>query len=219
MITLPPDIINRHEDIEQWCSRGIVMARVNGEDWAPFWYRGYDARNGRYNVSLEAFDGHGYMVPYTEVAVHWPQCGSVNLPTYRCAVHVQRLTQKQYCRTYTPRGVQVIVPRAWEAGRMHGLRNALKPPNETVAMAVFNPQRVTYEEAEDRIRHHGWLSCAITNRLIVAGDKSGKRMFYYNGELVATGSDGVLHPQRNMDVALGRVMKLLDGRYHAIANQ
>ena len=54
---------------------------------------------------------------------------------------------------------------------------------------------------------------AISPRVIVAGDATGKRMFYYNGMLAATASGGVLHPVGD-EVPVRKIAKLLEGHYH-----
>ncbi len=222
MIRLPDDITNRPEDIDQWCSRGVIMALRHGQ-WEPHWYIRNDRGSRRTVVIAAPLDGSDEERTFalSEVAVHWPRCGAVNIPQYRAAAFVQRLTRKQYCRTYTPGGTKTVFPRAWDVARALGYRGTFKPDNHVVARAVFDPGHVDYDQAERRITSEDWVSVALTPRVIVAGDKSGKRMFYYNNDLVATMQEGVVYQQPGtVPAALSKVMKHLDGRYaHVVSNQ
>jgi hypothetical protein len=82
-----------------------------------------------------------------------------------------------------------------------------------LARACFDPQYPDLGTAEALLGSGAKVSVALNPRLIVAGDKSGKRMFYYNGQLAATASDGILHPMGEA-VPMRRIAKMLEGRYH-----
>jgi hypothetical protein len=80
------------------------------------------------------------------------------------------------------------------------------------------PEYPSLEEAEARLSSGDSVTVAISPTIIVAGDRTGKRMFYFNGDLCATACEGVLYPVDG-GVAVNRIVKLTEGRYTYHANQ
>ena len=214
MIPLPSDATTA--DVEQWCSRGVVMIDDLKRPPFPAWF---STVTGRRVVLAQTFFGDGVEVPHTQVSVHWPRCGSVNLPGMHYAVHAARRTQRQYRRTWYVGGLVVETPRAWDVAKWKGsVPHASGTSPKLLAEACFHPQYFDYAEADRMLTSEEKVSVALTPRVIVAGDKSGKRMFYYNGVLAATASDGTLYPA-GPAVPVRKVAKLLEGRFYVAAHQ
>lgn len=212
MIPLPRDATA--QDIEQWCNRGVVMFD-NGGTPSPAWY--HSVSPGRM-VEIRPLDSMEHqLVPFTSISVHWPLCGSVNLPGLHYAVHAARQAQRQYRRTWHVAGLDVTTPRAWDVAKFMGLtpRNMNLQPG-LLARGCFYGEYPVLPEAE-RMLGNTHISVALSPRLIMAGDKDGKRMFYYNGQLAATASENVLYPVGE-DTPVRRIAKLLEGLYHVAPN-
>lgn len=209
MIPIPADATV--PDIEQWCARGVVMVVLPDRTF-PAWYRGVTA--GRIVEVAELGTDAPRMVPLTSIRVHWPRCGSVNLPGTHYAVHAARLTQRQYRRTWHVDALNVVTPRTWDVARFTGSNpGALGIRPDTLATACFAPEYPSLDEAEDRINAGRAVSVAITPSVIMAGDAGGKRMFYYHGELLATGYDHQLHVVGPI-AKVRRITKLTGDRYY-----
>jgi hypothetical protein len=214
MIPLPSDATSA--DVEQWCSRGVVMIDDTKRPPFPAWFSTVSSRR---NVLVQAFGGESAEYPYTQVSVHWPRCGSVNLPGMHYAVHAARRTQRQYRRTWHVAGLHVITPRAWDVAKWKGTVPAASgTPPKLLAEACFHPAYFDYAEADRMLLSEEKVSVALTPRVIVAGDKSGKRMFYYNGALAATASAGTLYPS-GPAVPVRKIAKLLEGRFYVAEHQ
>lgn len=214
MIPLPHDATQA--DIEQWCSRGVVLVSDEKGGYTPAWYSTVSSRR-----VVEALDlhGNGMLVPFTRIFVHWPRCGSVNLPGLHYAVHAERRTQRQYRRTFFNAGLHIVTPRAWDVAKFAGsVPTSTMVPPKKVAEACFTPVYYGYSEAEALITSEQKVTVALTPRVIMAGDKSGKRMFYYNGVLAATAVDGMLHPA-GQAVPVRKIAKLLEGRFYVSEHQ
>jgi hypothetical protein len=209
MIPLPHDAT--HTDIDQWCSRGVVMVEDEKGGFFPAFFGTVSSRRV---VEAVKMDGDHVLVPYNRVYVHWPRCGSINLPGLHYAVHAARRTQRQYRRTFFNSGLFITTPRSWDVAKFVGaVPTATMVPPKVVAEACFSPVYYGYAEAEALITSEQKVSVALTPRVIMAGDKSGKRMFYYNGVLAATAVDGMLHPA-GQAVPVRKIAKLLEGRFY-----
>jgi hypothetical protein len=207
MIPLPRDA--SATDIDQWCNRGVVMVDT-AAGIRPAWF--CSITPGR-SVEVRYLDDQSIEVVLpTALSVHWPICGSVNIPGKHYAVHAARQAQRQYRRTWHVAGLDVTTPRGWDVAKFINTtpRSMAHKPDD-LARACFLGTYLTYSEAE-ALLGVSHVSVALNPRLIVAGDASGKRMFYYNGQLAATASDGVLHPVGE-DVPVKRIMKALEGLY------
>lgn len=214
MIVLPMDA--SPTDIDQWCGRGIIMYTDPATGTPlPGWYRG---THGPAVIRLLPLTPGGtaaeVAVMRGDCYVHWPRCGSVNMPGLTYAVHAERLPQRQFRRTWGVSGLRVTAPRAWDVAKALGQRADMplcSPQN--VACGCFFPDYPSLDEAEAMIGSGQRISVALTPRIILAGDMEGKRMFYYNGIIAATAERGSLYPLGD-EVPFKRVVKLLEGRYH-----
>lgn len=213
MIHLPLDA-NRN-DIDQWCSRCVVMVKNEEDDeYVPAWYQGFEPES-RTVVVTEVVSQRTSSVPIARVAVHWPLCGSVNLPTPSYAVHCARLTQKQYRRSWNLGQLDIDIPRRWDVAKFTGSHpEFLKPHPHALAKACFLPEYPSVAEAYGMIDRGERVTVAINRHVIVAGDASGKRMFYYHGELTATACNGTIYPVGDMR-GLQRVLKATGGVLNA----
>jgi hypothetical protein len=207
-----------HRDIDQWFGRGVVMATISpGEPPIPALFLGV---NDDTNVVVQSLLGANelrYTLPYTSVAGFWPMCGSVNVPEYGLAVQVNRLTTKQFRRTFNSQCVEIRIPRHWEAHRFLGREGRPRDGGVNfsfVARACTLAEYPSFDEACRRIDSGEWFSVAISRRFIVAGDPSGKRIFYYDGEAAATAIDGQLYPMGDVAV-INRLEKVTGGTYRA----
>jgi hypothetical protein len=148
-----------------------------------------------------------------DMFVDWPLCGSVNLPCSAYAVHVDRLTQRQYRRTFHRNGTQIVIPRQWDVARwLNTVPDFGFVSDRDLAEACFFPTYYTLDEAFALLDKGEKLTVAINPRVIVAGDQTGKRMFYYNGLLAATAHGDRLFPCGD-ELLVRRIIKLTDGRY------
>lgn len=216
MIPLPNDATPN--DVEQWCSRGVVLVRSDAspnDPPRPAFYMSAASTS----VEVQYLDGSTRIVPRTAVYVHWPRCGSVNIPGKPFAVHAARLAQRQYRRTFHVNGLSIVTPRLWDIARfLNGGLSSASVSSQDLAAACFNPVYPSLDEAEHMLTRESVVTVAVTPSIIIAGDRTGKRMFYFNGELVATSADGAVH-SIGTGAALKRVMKLIDGRYYAYTNR
>ena len=145
MIPIPDDA--NHSDIEQWCNRGVVMVREGTSDYVPHWYLGCDARR---RVSVQPLEGEQRNLTSAEfVSVHWPRCGSVNIPGKHYAVHAARRTQRQYRRTWHVGGLNIITPRSWDVARfMSAVPTAMTTSARLLAQACFRAEYPDYRHAD-----------------------------------------------------------------------
>jgi hypothetical protein len=213
MIPVPQDA--SRQDIDQWCSRTVVMVPHNGV-YVPGFYMGCsESRTVNVEPLNNAAHGDRISVPHGAVRVTWPLCGSVNLTERGYAVHAARITQKQYRRSWHVTGLRIVTPRAWDVAKRFGLTPERFKPNEfDMAVACFNPVYPSMDEAEASIARGDVLSVAVNRNLIVVGDTDGKRMFYVDGVLAATASGGRLFPA-GTERSYYRVLKATEGRYAA----
>ena len=218
MQPLPSDI--SRQDMDQWCSRGVVMVLDDDIGYYPAWYQGAMDNSAVLTTSVDsALRRTEVRTPKSRVYVHWPTCGSINLPGLGWAMHAARIVQRQYSRTWRASGLTQIIPRRWDVARFKGIsHDAVKAPSVTLAKACFMPEYPSLDEAEARLSSGDAVTVAISPTIIVAGDRTGKRMFYFNGDLCATACDGVLYPVDG-GVAINRIVKLTEGRYTYHANQ
>lgn len=220
MIALPSGI--SRDDLSQWLGGGFCLAKRSDEGpWElALFDRPYRPDEGDDSAEATAayvrFASGGYdlreVVDVSLLAGYWPLCGSINLPPYKCAVHVARTPARQYRRTFTQRQVRVTVPRGWEARKMLGQRyRALQTCGVEVVQALFD---ATYPQDVDDAMNwlgDGWLTVALNPRTIIASDQVGKRMVYYMGKLAATQSNGMLHPVADLQTC--RIInRALNGR-------
>lgn len=205
-----------YRDIDQWFRGGVVLAPVV-PDGQPVLcsFIGTNEDTTAVVVPVNSPTGAGVTVPYMSVQGVWPLCGSVNVPDYSIAVQVNRLTTKQYRRTINPSCVSIDIPRRWEVmqflGRTGRARD-LALSFDLVARACCLAEYPSFEEACRRLDTGEWFSVAITRRIIVAGDPSGKRIFYYDGEAAASSFDGQLYPMGDGSV-INRIIKATGEMY------
>lgn len=178
MIPLPEGIST--DDIVQWLQGGICMVRSD-TSFRPFITDRVN-EEGLHGRFMDDDFRTTHTVPVQDARAYWPLMGSVNLEKFRCAVHVERRPERQYKRTFTHRLVEVTVPRAWDLSKVLGRDIALvRSPSLFVMRALYYP---TYFDVDTALAMlgDGWMSVAINPRIIIAGDRAGKRMIYYRGD-------------------------------------
>jgi hypothetical protein len=213
MIPVPEDA--SRQDVDQWCSRSVVMVPVADGTYIPAWYMNVsDSRSVRAEP-LDQKYGSLVVVPHHRVCVAWPLCGSVNIPGKGFAVHAARVTQKQYRRSWHQGALKVTVPRAWDVAKRFGVTpDRFKPGDQDLALACFVGTYPTLDEADEQITKGDVLSVALNRWLIMVGDTDGKRMFYVDGALAVISSGNKLYPV-GTERAFYRVAKATEGRYGA----
>ena len=141
---------------------------------------------------IYASDGKGKKMTLTRshCFIHWPVCGSINVPEYKIAVNVARIPAKIYCRSYNARQVEVQVPDKWQA--VLYFRNqpsvaeniaGLDGNNYNVVSALFSPRYFTVEEARRLIREDGYFSVAVSSTVLVSRtDEDNTYNVHYRGK-------------------------------------
>lgn len=207
-------------DVDQWFNRGIVVYEPPGGERQLCHYEATDDAGVAHVTLLTGEVGRAVQTAYTNLRGWWPLCGAVNT-THNVAAHVSRITSKQYRRTFNSGCIHVKVPREWEARVYLGVRPKSTGANlfgaPAVAIGFWRENYPDFTEACQRIDRGDAFSVAINRRIIVAGDSSGKRMFYFDGELAATAEDGRLYPVADPTV-LARINKLTGGVYRDSQN-
>lgn len=197
MIELPEGI--SADDLAQWLGGGYCIVDT-GEGYEPAIYDRLvdDDGSERYARVRKASSRFEERVtcPVSRIAGWWPICGSINIPTHKVAISVERVPARQYRRTLNGRQVKVVVPRGWEMRKVRGALAYAQVKNlsaHTVPhlWAPWYPPNVDEALA---LLAEGWLSIALNRRIIVAQDQVGKRMIYYRGQVAATQSGGLLEP-------------------------
>jgi hypothetical protein len=92
--------------------------------------------------------------------------------------------------------------------------HSLAPSDNALAKACFCPDYPSLDAALALLDSGAKVTVATSPRLIIAGDATGKRMFYYNGELAATAFSDELFPVGD-ERLVRRIIKLTEGRYNA----
>jgi hypothetical protein len=216
MIPVPEDA--SRQDVEQWCNRCVVMYS-HGSAWFPAFFLQCDERRMcRLEPLVSSEDNkepEEIRVSASRLAVEWPMCGSVNLPIEKFALHADRRTQRQYRRSFHRDALNIIIPRLWDVAKSKGvLPKHVIAGDVDLARACFYPEYFTVDVAEKMIESGERVSVALSRSVIMAGDSTGKRMFFFNGILAASGTAAGVYPVDNERAYL-RVIKLLEGKYNA----
>lgn len=135
-----------------------------------------------------------------ELYCHWPLCGAVNVPIadYTIGVVLERVTEKQYRRTYYSRYLELYIPRLWEVIKKHGRAcETLFPDCSNVVWGAFFPEYPTPRRALAQIMEGRSVSVAISPTILLIG--SPTRVLIYdkrkhvghieNGRALLTHSD------------------------------
>ena len=212
MIPVPIDA--SRTDIDQWCNRCVVMYRKPDGTSVPCWYQGMIDTDTRRLLVRDLLTAESYTIRVGDMFVNWPMCGSINLAS-GYAIHAARNTVRQYRRSFSTSLLNYIIPRLWDVAKSKRLcPEMMQPDQEEVAKACFFPEYPSVEEAYRLIMTGERVTVALNRSVIVAGDASGKRFFYYNGELVASALNGTLYPSGDVR-GLQRAMKSVGGLVNA----
>lgn len=186
MIPLPGDITKK--DVNQWLSDGWFYYKDKSSTYQI-------GRLGGCSDDAEIITVHKLIdnggvsevveVPREYVFAHWPECGSLNIPTQKVAVSLVRLQKKQWKRTYNSECVKLRVisdnPNHFGATANHTV----------VIQAAFSPEYFNYG---DVLKYHfpaGWKSCAISPNVIVLKPEQGSNLtVFLNGEIIGMVADG-----------------------------
>lgn len=199
MIQLPSDIERR--DVDQWCREGIVMI----DRKIPAAYRGCDSNV----VGVRRLDnGERENYCYERVSVHWPRCGSLNVPG--TALYLARRQTQQYRRTYNSAALTVVFPHKWaiiksNAALVQKYRHAM---NTDIIQAAFNPEYPDWGDAMDMLGEQPLV--AINPYIIIGGTPEAMRV-YYRARLCGSVKDGRFIPT-GKGLPASRAFKLLHGR-------
>lgn len=196
MLPLPDDICS--SDVGQWLYGGVAVWKQEDGECVPVVLR---VAHGHSQTAVCSSlrtdeDALGTVeIPFSQLYGHWPICGSINIPEVKLAIHVERVQQRQYRRTFNDRQVRYLVPRAWEA-RLRLPRqdlNLVRTSSPAVARALMAPDYPSVDAAFHMLST-GWLTVAINPRVIIACDAVGKRLVYYRGKVAASIVEGTLRP-------------------------
>lgn len=189
MQPLPADI--SPNDVHQWLGRGAFLvvqgdrpprictfreACFNGDsdDWEP---------GSLYVLSYDVETGSLVKAALSEVMVHWPLFGAVNVPpsegTYPAVAWcVRRNARQHYTRTYTPRVVTISPVARWELAR-----SGISPPTADalspgILRALFFPQYPEYAEARAKLDSGEAYSVALSRHVSVLSEELGGYVCY-----------------------------------------
>jgi len=217
MIALP-DPITR-DDLSQWLHGGVCMARRDTDQpWQTAVLDRTVGEEALAECAVMRFEDDNFAqeadVALCNIRAHWPVCGSINIPKYRFAVHVERIPARQYKRTFSGRQAQIKVVRGWEVRKKFGVTmlERVVEFTPTVVCALFFPEYPPTLDDAIALLDEGHLSVALNQRVILAGDDNGKRAVYYRGELAATISGGVVSPVSGV-MTTSIIRRYLGGRY------
>lgn len=208
MIRLPRDM--SRDDVSQWLNGGIYLVRTKTiPEPTPVEWVGM---HSGYVVGVRLDNGREVSCAHTSCYAVWPMLGSFN--TGRgFAVHIARVVERQYRRTFNRRCVNVTVPWGYriQNERPAEYAEARSWPN-VLRLPWYGEFPASFDEAEQRLMD-GALSVAVNRRLVIAGSPDlGKRLLYLRGKLVASVVGGTLHPCC-MPEELDTLNKLTGGRY------
>jgi hypothetical protein len=193
MIKLPRDM--SQDDVQQWLSGGIYLVRKKlpggGTSWIPCSWIGMDGPR----VVSEPLNGEPAIhCAHTSCAAVWPEMGSFN--TGRgYAVHLGRIVERQYRRTYHGRQLEVVVPWAYRAANALRIEQNSMGAWHIVGKLPFVGTYPASLDAAMELLYAGHPTVAVNRRLIVAGDRrTDKRLLYLDGVLAANVVGGDLIP-------------------------
>lgn len=209
MIRLPRDM--SRDDVSQWLNGGVYLVRTKGGDPVPCTWLGME---GTHVVGSNVITGDTVRAPHTQCFAHWPELGSFNVPVRRYAVHVSRIVERQYKRTFNKRCVSIVVPWGWPVSRRLGVGAHILGSWDMVYALPWTSTYPSDIDAAERMIAEGHLTVAVNRRLILAGTPElDKRLLYLDGQLAATVQGGALHPTCSDD-DLAALVKLTGGRYY-----
>lgn len=184
MIELPNGI--SREDIYQWLGDGVFYAR-SGEQWRLA--RLVDT-DGLYIQYLDEQSSHRCRA--SDIRIHWPRCGAINLETH--ALYVQRQQRRQWRRTYNARCVQVHTLGKWGLlGRGDAASMAVDTTGHVFMGALFDPlYPQDLSEAMELLEQRH--SLALTPHLTMVQTSSPGYIVYYHTDRVGHYSGGEFRP-------------------------
>ena len=208
MIRLPRDM--SRDDVSQWLNGGIYLVRTRSiTDPVPVVWLGMSAGQV---VGTRLDNGEEVACGHTSCYAVWPMLGSFNTG-HGFAIHLRRVVERQYRRTFHRRCVAISVP--WGYRIMHDRPNQYVEAQQWSAacrLPWYGEFPESFDEAEQRLMD-GALSVAVNRRLVIAGSPDlGKRLLYMRGKLVASVVGGVMHPCCTPE-ELPLLEKLTGGRY------
>jgi hypothetical protein len=214
MIRLPRDM--SQDDVSQWLQQGVYLVRRKRAgvpvEWIPCAWQGMDG--GRV-VSVSLLNDDILRTAHTSCAAVWPELGSFNHPR-GYAVHLGRVVERQYRRTFHSRALEVVVPWAYRAGMALDMdQSTMQNWHCVKALPFISVWPESFDDAMLWLES-GKPTVAINRRLIVAGDgRTDKRLLYLDGRLVANMVGGMLMPTCTpADLAV--VKKMVGGRFNVI---
>lgn len=146
--------------------------------------------------------------PISNVYVHWPLLGYVNLPEAKIAIHLERQAHKQWTRTYNHRYVTLSVPRGFALLEKDDVVNSLTSDSYHVVSSAFFPKYYPIFVIFHQLFPSGWRSAAITRHTLVTNEEIP--LVYHRGIRVAHIRDGVVY--KNTELKLThRMWKLFEG--------
>lgn len=213
MIRLPRDM--SQDDVSQWLSGGIYLVRKGSgksAEWVPCKWLGMD---GGHVVSTPLNGGVAMHTAHTSCAAVWPEMGSFNTGL-GYAVHMARIVERQYRRTYHGRQLEVTVPWAYRVSNVLNLdQTAMGSWNAVGHLPFVGQFPDDFDDAMEWL-YRGNPTVAVNKRLIVAGDRrTDKRLLYLDGVLVANLVGGDLVPCCASH-ELRELNSLVGGRFNAI---
>lgn len=209
MIRLPRDM--SRDDVSQWLNGGVYLVRTRGGDPIPCLWMGMEGTNV---VGSNILTGDIVRAPHTQCFAHWPELGSFNVPGRGYAVHMSRIVERQYRRTFNKRCVHSVVPWGYPVSKALGLGVHLLGGWDTVMALPWTSTYPADIDGAERMISDGHRTVAVNRRLIIAGTPElDKRLLYLDGQLAATVQGGMLHPTCD-DSDLATLVKLTGGRYY-----
>jgi hypothetical protein len=209
MYKFPPDM--QGNDLRIWAGRGAVVKYKN----TLITFVSYDGDQVKYRT-LNGMARHvDEGVFLDEAYLHWPKCGSLNLPDLKYAVYLRRQTRKRYERTYHPECLELSTPGKWGilshlAGKVPMVTDKT---DKRITKAAFDPEYPEWDLAMKRLEQGTWASVAISPHIILLG-KGQCPTVLYRGVRIGQITDGTLHTTGR--VPDSQLFSLLQGRVEIV---
>lgn len=199
-------------DARQWLDGGVFCTE-NGDAFSTM---GFTRLGEVIGVPVLRYDQprpdnrEAKAIHLSRVHLHWPLCGAVNCRDHKIALYVQRVTTRQYRRTYQGRQVRVTTPRSYEACAHAKLGRLPGGDSPETLRALFYPWYPSSVHEATKLLEEGWYSIALTRRITLVNAQH-KCLVYDGTSHVGYLLDGCVLTALVPDGAARKLLKAFKG--------